>query len=109
VFCGPRIGRQTVECPGPDADAQCHHEGVEVDVHEAFPEVNVATATPTLGALGVVVTLPTPTERTNHLVATLGIQSLSKSQVAEFAKTLDGEVIGVRARPLDAGPMPQCG
>jgi hypothetical protein len=38
------------------------------------------------------------------LVETLGIQSLSKSQVSELAKTLDGEVAAFRARPLDAGP-----
>jgi hypothetical protein len=32
-----------------------------------------------------------------------GIQSLSKSQVSELAKTLDSEVAAFRARPLDAG------
>jgi transposase-like protein len=37
-------------------------------------------------------------------VATLGIQSLSKSQVSELAKSLDAEVAAFRARPLDAGP-----
>ena len=44
------------------------------------------------------------TRRVEGLVATLGIQSLSKSQVSELAKTLDGEVAALRARPLDAGP-----
>ena len=44
------------------------------------------------------------TRRVEGLVATLGIQSLSKSQVSELAKTLDGEVAAFRARPLDAGP-----
>jgi putative transposase len=46
------------------------------------------------------------TRRVEGLVATLGIQSLSKSQVSELAKTLDGEVAAFRARPLDAGPYP---
>jgi putative transposase len=44
------------------------------------------------------------TRRVEGLVETLGIQSLSKSQVSELAKTLDGEVAAFRARPLDAGP-----
>jgi putative transposase len=44
------------------------------------------------------------TRRVEGLVATLGIQSLSKSQVSELAKSLDGEVAAFRARPLDAGP-----
>jgi hypothetical protein len=48
--------------PGPgaeqlvDGDVQCDNEGVEVGVHEASQEVDVATATPTLGALVLVVT-----------------------------------------------------
>lgn len=46
------------------------------------------------------------TRRVEGLVATLGIQSLSKSQVSELAKTLDEEVAAFRARPLDAGPYP---
>jgi transposase-like protein len=44
------------------------------------------------------------TRRVEGLVETLGIQSLSKSQVSELAKSLDGEVAAFRARPLDAGP-----
>ena len=44
------------------------------------------------------------TRRVEGLVQTLGIQSLSKSQVSELAKTLDAEVAAFRARPLDAGP-----
>jgi putative transposase len=44
------------------------------------------------------------TRRVEGLVATLGIQSLSKSQVSELAKSLDGEVAAFRARPLYAGP-----
>ena len=46
------------------------------------------------------------TRRVEGLVATLGIQSLSKSQVSELAKTLDSEVAAFRSRPLDAGPYP---
>jgi putative transposase len=46
------------------------------------------------------------TRRVEGLVATLGIQGLSKSQVSELAKTLDSEVAAFRARPLDAGPYP---
>jgi transposase-like protein len=37
-------------------------------------------------------------------VETLGIASLSKSQVSELAKELDGMVDDFRHRPLDAGP-----
>ena len=44
------------------------------------------------------------TRRVEGLVETLGIQSLSRSQVSELAKSLDGEVAAFRSRPLDAGP-----
>jgi len=40
----------------------------------------------------------------DRLVHTLGITSLSKSQVSEMAKSLDGQVEAFRTRPLDAGP-----
>jgi transposase-like protein len=46
------------------------------------------------------------TRRVEGLVETLGIQSLSKSQVSELAKSLDAEVAAFRNRPLDAGPYP---
>jgi hypothetical protein len=39
-----------------DGDVQCRDEGVEIGVHEASQEVDVAFATPTLGALLSVVT-----------------------------------------------------
>jgi hypothetical protein len=39
-----------------DHDVECGDEGVEIGVHEASLEVDVATATPTLGALALVVT-----------------------------------------------------
>ena len=39
-----------------DADVQCDDEGVEVGVHEASQEVDVAEATPTLGTPGSFVT-----------------------------------------------------
>jgi transposase-like protein len=44
------------------------------------------------------------TRRVEGLVHTLGIESLSKSQVSRMAKELDAEVAAFRARPLDAGP-----
>jgi putative transposase len=44
------------------------------------------------------------TRRVEKLAETLGIQSLSKSQVSELAKSLDGAVEQFRSRPLDAGP-----
>ena len=44
------------------------------------------------------------TRRVEGLVQQLGIESLSKSQVSEMAKSLDGEVEAFRSRPLDAGP-----
>lgn len=44
------------------------------------------------------------TRRVEGLVETLGIASLSKSQVSEIAKDLDELVDGFRNRPLDRGP-----
>src|ERR671913_1140130 len=44
------------------------------------------------------------TRRVEKLVATLGIDRLSKSQVSQMAKDLDAQVEAFRTRPLDAGP-----
>jgi putative transposase len=44
------------------------------------------------------------TRRVEKLAETLGITSLSKSQVSELAKTLDAAVEEFRSRPLDGGP-----
>ena len=44
------------------------------------------------------------TRRMDKLVETLGITSLSKSQVSVMAKELDVAVEVFRSRPLDAGP-----
>jgi putative transposase len=44
------------------------------------------------------------TRRVEKLAGTLGITSLSKSQVSELAKSLDGAVEQFRSRRLDAGP-----
>jgi len=44
------------------------------------------------------------TRRVEGLVETLGISSLSKSQVSEMATGLDEMVAGFRDRPLDQGP-----
>jgi transposase-like protein len=44
------------------------------------------------------------TRRVEGLVETLGITSLSKSQVSEMASSLDEMVTDFRDRPLDAGP-----
>ncbi len=44
------------------------------------------------------------TRRVEGLVETLGITSLSKSQVSEMATSLDQMVTDFRDRPLDAGP-----
>ena len=44
------------------------------------------------------------TRRVEGLVHTLGIESLSKSQVSRMAQELDAEVAAFRARPLDGGP-----
>ncbi len=44
------------------------------------------------------------TRRVEGLVETLGITSLSKSQVSELAKDLDQMVSDFRGRPLDGGP-----
>src|ERR671938_1847412 len=44
------------------------------------------------------------TRRMEKLVETLGIPTLSKSQVSRTAADLDGQVEAFRTRPLDAGP-----
>ncbi len=44
------------------------------------------------------------TRRMEKLAETLGITRLSKSQVSEMARDLDGQVEAFRTRPLDAGP-----
>ena len=44
------------------------------------------------------------TRRMERLVETLGVTSLSKSQVSIMAKELDEQVEAFRTRPLDAGP-----
>lgn len=44
------------------------------------------------------------TRRMDKLVATLGIDSLSKSQVSRMATDLDEQVTALRQRPLDGGP-----
>jgi transposase-like protein len=48
------------------------------------------------------------TRRMEKLVETLGIASLSKSQVSRMAKELDEVVAEFRSRPLDAGPYTFC-
>jgi putative transposase len=44
------------------------------------------------------------TRRMERLVESLGITRLSKSQVSDMARELDGHVADFRHRPLDAGP-----
>jgi putative transposase len=44
------------------------------------------------------------TRRVEGLVRTLGIESLSKSQVSRMATDLDADVAAFRSRPLDGGP-----
>lgn len=44
------------------------------------------------------------TRRMNNPVATCGITNVSKSQVSDMAKELDGMVEDFRTRPLDSGP-----
>jgi putative transposase len=61
-------------------------------------EAALVTVVATCYLLGV------STRRMEKLVATLGIGRLSKSQVSEMAKNLDGQVAAFRSRPLDAGP-----
>jgi putative transposase len=48
--------------------------------------------------------LAVSTRRVEKLVESLGITSLSKSQVSEMAKQLDAQVAAFRNRPLDSGP-----
>jgi putative transposase len=48
------------------------------------------------------------TRRVEKLAETLGIKSLSKSQVWVLAKSLDGAVEEFRSRPLEAGRTGSC-
>lgn len=61
-------------------------------------EAALTTVVATCYLLGV------STRRMNQLVQTLGIAGLSKSQVSEMARDLDGQVAAFRTRPLDQGP-----
>jgi len=61
-------------------------------------EASLVTVVATGYLLGV------STRRMERLVATLGIDRLSKSQVSEMAKSLDEQVAAFRTRPLDNGP-----
>ena len=61
-------------------------------------EAALSTVVATCYLLGV------STRRMDKLVQSLGISGLSKSQVSEMAKDLDGQVADFRNRPLDAGP-----
>ena len=51
-----------------DGDIQCDDEVVETGVHEASPEVDVATATPTLGGLVSAVTPRHPQPNTTSVI-----------------------------------------
>jgi transposase-like protein len=66
--------------------------------HRRRAEAALVTVVATSYLLGV------STRRMEKLVATLGIDRLSKSQVSEMAKGLDAQVEAFRTRPLDAGP-----
>ena len=70
----------------------------------------LAAGAPQAGRVGVDLgggdLLPVSTRRMDKLVATLGITSLSKSQVSRMAQDLDEQVTAFRTRPLaDAGPF----
>jgi putative transposase len=73
-----------------------------------FPDWLLERRRPAEAALVSVVAtsylLGVSTRRMEKLVETLGIASLSKSQVSAMAKDLDGQVEAFRTRPLDAGP-----
>ena len=73
-----------------------------------FPEWLVERRKRAERALSTVVAtcylLGVSTRRMEKLVQTLGITSLSKSQVSIMAKELDEQVESFRTRPLDAGP-----
>jgi transposase-like protein len=66
--------------------------------HRRRAEAALVSVVATCYLLGV------STRRMERLVATLGIDRLSKSQVSEMARELDAQVEAFRTRPLDAGP-----
>lgn len=73
-----------------------------------FPEWLLERRTRTERALTTVIATcylkGVSTRRMNDLVASLGIDNLSKSQVSDMAKELDDMVADFRTRPLDSGP-----
>ncbi|MGV0405615.1 IS256 family transposase, partial [Corynebacterium marquesiae] len=73
-----------------------------------FPEWLLERRTRTERALTTVIATcylkGVSTRRMNDLVASLGIDNLSKSQVSDMAKELDDMVVDFRTRPLDSGP-----
>ena len=73
-----------------------------------FPEWLLQRRTRTERALTTVIATcylkGVSTRRMNDLVASLGIDNLSKSQVSDMAKELDDMVVDFRTRPLDSGP-----
>ena len=46
------------------------------------------------------------TRKVDHLVRSMGLDGISKSQVSEIAKTLDEAATAFRNRPLESGPYP---
>jgi hypothetical protein len=46
------------------------------------------------------------TRRVEDLVQAMGVAGISRSQVSELARSLDGIVEAFRNRPLDGGPYP---
>ena len=51
-----------------DGDVECDDEGVEIGAHEASQEVDVASATPILGALVSVVTAQHPQTHSEAII-----------------------------------------
>ena len=70
--------------------------------HRRRAERALASVVATSYLLGV------STRRVEKLAASLGVVSLSKSQVSAMAAELDELVEGFRSRPLDAGPYTFC-
>jgi hypothetical protein len=61
---GPGVGAQQLV----DGDVQCDDEVVETGAHETSPEVDVASATPTLGGLVLLVTARRPRSDTESII-----------------------------------------
>jgi transposase-like protein len=105
---GPTPATDTGAGTGTPGPARSSWQSAKLRTGSYFPDWLLQRRRRAEAALVTVVAtsylLGVSTRRMEKLVSTLGIDRLSKSQVSEMAKDLDGQIPAFRPRPLDAGP-----